>query len=252
MSCDNVNVDYSITEPYFVSVARGLVPNSTNVSIFGYGSSVSGSYVTLWENNSIYVYPTSATTMTIASSSSTDNSASTVTLTGLSSTWDPISEVIALNGTVNVTTTNSYLRINSFTMLTPAAGQTSNVGTITAKAGGTTYAQIAPTFGKMQNGFYSVANGYSLYILNLVVTTGDGVNHGNTQVYAGFRALSTNNNVSPALKYILAQVTFQGNYTIAREVPVVYASKSDIQWEGFINTGSAAISVIVQGVLIKN
>jgi hypothetical protein len=52
-------------EPFDLQVARNQIMGHQVVSIFGYQSSVTTTAIPIWENAAAYVYPTSATTLTL-------------------------------------------------------------------------------------------------------------------------------------------------------------------------------------------
>ena len=120
-------------EPFDLQVARNQIMGHQVVSIFGYQSSVTTTAIPIWENAAAYVYPTSATTLTLVSSSASDDTLASVLINGLDANFNPISETLFLNGVTGVTTVNSYLRVNSMILVSSGTGQTTNVGTITLK-----------------------------------------------------------------------------------------------------------------------
>jgi len=127
-------------------------PRYDNNNKFGYNNAVGTGQEEIWNVGGIESYLSTAETMNIASDSSDDDGAPvgtgalTLTIYGLDNDWNEINETITLNGTSDVETTNSYLRV--FRMVVNTAGTTgSNVGTITATAStaATVHAQINPT-----------------------------------------------------------------------------------------------------------
>jgi len=237
----------STNAPWYLQVARGQVPGVSQVNVFGYSANIDGNFVALWDTGP-YVFPTSASALTLVSTSASDNTSASVAIVGLDANWDVISEIKTLNGTTAVTTTKSFLRINSFTMITPGTGQLNNVGTITAKVGATTYAIMQPTIGKMTNSWYSVPRANTFYLDSIYSFT-DSVTGNN---FCNFRAVLVNNaNVSP-VTYQLLQTAFQGQYSVLRTDPLAYAEKTDIQWQFTVDSGTHKISCIVQGLLIDN
>ena len=219
------------------------------VSIFAFSDGVTTQNKTLWDGlPTAYAFPSSATTMAIASSVTSDSGA-IVAISGLDSNWGMISETVILNGTPAVSTTNSYYRINSFAMITPAVGQISNVGTISAKGGATTYAQINAGVGSMQAGWYSVPSGYSLFVYAVDCYSGDVVAAGK---YATFNVRITNHNVVRKMEYDLLQSTFSNSFNVTRIIPQVRTQKSDIEWQFKVSQGTQSVSLIVQAFLMKN
>lgn len=233
--------------PWYLQVARGQVPGVSQVNVFGYSANVDGTFTALW-NNAAYVFPTTASVLTLASTSASDNTAASILISGLDANWDAISEIKTLNGTTNVTTTKAFLRINSFTMVSPGTGQLNNVGTITAKVGATTYALMNPTIGKMTNSWYSVPRANTFYLDSIYSFT-DSVTGNN---FANFRAVLVNNASATPVTYQLLQTAFQGQYAVLRTDPLAYTEKTDIQWQFTVDSGTHKISCIVQGILIDN
>ena len=149
-------------EPFDLQVSRGQITGHQAVSIFGYQSAIGNTTIPVWENASTYTYPTSASTLTVVSSSTSDVAPAAVLVSGLDSNFNQISEIVVLNGTTGVTTNNSYFRVNSLLMVGVASGQTSNAGAITAKQSSNTLAQINTGIGKSQSTIYTVPAGYTL------------------------------------------------------------------------------------------
>lgn len=84
-------------------------------------------------------WPSSAAVATIVSTSANDAAAGTgartVTVYGVDSSYDEISETVNMNGTSNVNTVNSYLHIDRLRVITVGSGGV-NEGEITATIGG--------------------------------------------------------------------------------------------------------------------
>lgn len=238
----------SSSAPWYMQVARGLVPGCTEVNIFGYSSGIDGTYFPLWDQAALYVFPTTASVMTLVSTSALDNSGSLLRITGLDASWNILIEDKQLNGTTPVVTTNAFLRINNFVLVEASTGQTTNVGTITAGAGGVTYAQIAPARGRMQNTWYSVPNGYSFYFTQ-IASWSDNVTGNN---FGNFRAITKNNALTNPVTNQILQTSFQNNYSITRVAPLPYTQKTDIQWQFSASSGTHSFSAIIEGILISN
>jgi len=237
------------TEPFDLQVSRGQITGHTAVSIFGYQAAVSNVAVPIWENATAYTFATSATALSIASSSATDVSPATVTINGLDANFNPISENVVLTGTTVATTIGSYLRINSMIMTGVAASQTSNVGTITAKQGSNILGQINAGIGKSQSTIYTVPNGYSFYLSIAEVNTSNSYTSANIVTY---RVQATDNNTG--VTRTVLQQPFVSIYTANRtSEPFIYPAKTDVQWQLSTSTTTAiAAGVIITGKLIKN
>ena len=234
--------------PFEWQVALGAIPNATQVNVFGYSANIANTYGIAWENSGLdYTYLTTAQTLSINSTSSSDNSTAKVLLQGLDANWAPLSEVVTLNGTTVVTTTNQFLRVNSMVLTQAASGQNTNVGAVTAYYGTTQLAEMAATTSKSQMSQYSVANNYTLYVQNVNLFSGDA---SGASKYMNFR-VDVMNNVT-GVNFILLHTTWQNQYQLPRSNPFAYQGKSDIKWQMATNSGSYSGSAVIEATLIKN
>ena len=233
-------------EPFDVQVSRTQIAGHQSVNINGYNASVAGTQIPLWENATAYTFPSTALTMTIASSSATDVSPAAVTISGLDANWNQISETIVLTGTTGVATTNKYLRINSLTMVGVASGQESNVGTITAKNGGTTYGQINATLGRSQMSIYSIPAGYTGYLRRINCWCGS-LTLGTNWILYNFFAQTNGINLSSA------QISFFQDIDVHRYCPSVYQQKTDLVWTfSSSDSSNQHVAMYAELLLIKN
>lgn len=236
-------------EPFDLQVSRGQIMGHQTLSLFGYQAAVGNTSIPVWENASAYTYPTSATTLTVVSTSASDNTSATILISGLDANFAPISETIALNGTSGVTTVNSYLRVNSLLMTSPGTSQTTNVGTITVKQSSNTLAQINIGVSKSQSTIYTVPAGYTFYLNLAEVNTSNSYTSSNIVTYK----VQVINNTT-GVKLTVLQQPFVSIYTASRASdPFAYTEKTDIQWQLVTSTATVvAAGVIITGKLIKN
>lgn len=127
-------------------------------------------------STALWVPPTEARVHAITSSDTADDAdedpaetgAFTVLIKGLDSNWAEISETVTLNGTANVNTVNSYIRINEMRVVTSGTDNV-NAGNITATAAtdATITAVILAGKGRTQQAIYSVPANYKLYVNKL-------------------------------------------------------------------------------------
>jgi len=231
-------------EPFDLQVARGQIEGHSTVSIFGYQPSIGTSSIAVWENASAYTFPSSASTMTVASGSASDNGA-TVLVVGLDANWNQISETVTI-ATGGTTTVNSYLRINNLFLATPASGQTTNVGQITIKVSTTTYAQINVGIGKSQNAWYSVPANYDFYLDQVEINTS---NSYTSSTIVTYNVVATNNVTGTTLSVL--QQPFVSIFTITRPNPFKYTQKYDLQFQLKASTGTIGAGLVVNGKLIQ-
>ena len=244
------NTESTTSADWSMQVARGLVTGASQVNIFAFSDSVKTTFYTLWEltGTTQYAFPASAVTMTLASTSASDNTRATILVSGLNSSWDAITETVTLNGVTGVTTTNQFLRINSMVMTSTGTGQTTNVGIITAKNGGITYAQMNAGVGRSQAAVYSVPNGYTMYITSINAFNGDAA-PGNA---INYQVKSTNNNLLNPVTLTVLQTAWDQRYQVVRNNPFPYTQKSDLQWQYSTASGTHSVGLILQGILISN
>ena len=236
------------TEPFDLQVARGQIMGHSIVSLFGYQSSVTTTAIPIWENATTYTYITTASTLTLVSTSASDDTSAKILISGLDSSFNPISETLAMNGVTGVTTVNSYFRVNSLLMVSPGTSQNTNVGTITLKQSSNIVAQINVGIGKSQSTIYTVPAGYSFYLDLAEVNTSNSYT-GSTIITYKVQAINNNTGV----KLNVLQQPFVSIYTANRSSdPFFYPEKTDIQWQLITSTGTIAAGVIVTGKLIQN
>lgn len=143
------------TQEYFHQISQGNIANNEAVNIMANNNNVATTQETVWGESGLYIFPSSASTMTISSSDANDTSAGTglrtITVQGLDTDYLEITEVVSLNGQTGVTTSNSYLRINR--LIGATAGSTnSNEGTVYIGTGSITAGKPANVFNLVEIG----------------------------------------------------------------------------------------------------
>jgi hypothetical protein len=230
-------------EPFELQVARGQITGHSTVNIYGYQPSIGTASTPAWEVASVYVYPTVATLMNLVSSEAGDTS-TTVAIQGLDAGFNPISEVLALNGTTDVPTTKAYLRINSMSVQSGAPA-----GTITLKdpTNTTTYARINANVGRTQMSIYTVPAGHTFYLSRINLYTSL---NGSSAAFVTYRNVSVLNPSN--VQFITQQAPFTNTYEAQRVMPRPFTEKTDIQLQCRTSTGTAAVSISAEGYLIRN
>lgn len=243
------------TESFELQVSRGQIPYHAPANIFAYGTTpaTANAFRTVWENMATtdYVFPASASTMTLVSTVVTDTA--TITITGLDASYNLLTETLVLNGTTGVTTVNSYFRINNIAVSVGSA--TNPSGVITLAVGGTVYAQINTTtvggvttsIGTSQMGVYTVPNGYTFYGWRYGAYSSF---NGNSANYTTYRAIT---NTSLGVQKVIVQTPFNTTYEVQRHHPFGYVAGTDLRFQIASSAASAAVvSVNIGGVLILN
>jgi len=245
-----VSINHLLSLDWKTWAIKNNPPDAIPVSIFAFSNSVGTGRKTIWDGlPNTYAFPTTATTMAISTTAVTADSGAVVSIAGLDGNWNLISESVTLDGVTPVATSNSFYRINNISMITPGVGQITNVGTIAAAYNSTTYAQINPSIGTSQAGFYSVPSGWSLYVYAVDCYSGDAVV---SNKYITFNVLITNHNVARPMTYNLLQTTFSNTFNVTRIVPQIRTQKSDVEWQFATSGGTQSVGLIVQGYLQTN
>ena len=241
-------------EPFELQVSRSQITWHTPTNIFGYGTtpSTAGLFRTVWENMTTtdYVFPTSATTMTLTGGT---GDTATITIVGLDANYNVLTENLVLNGATGVTTANSYFRINS--MYVAAGSATNPANTVTLTNGGVTYAQIntatingvTGSIGTSQMAIYTVPAGNTFYGYRYGAYSSF---NGNSANYTTYRAVI---NLSSGAQRVIVQTPFNTSYEVQRHFPFGYAAGTDLRFQIAPSAAAAAVvSVNIGGVLVAN
>ena len=248
MSCNNINTTGSTTPSsaeidFYLAVAKGDFTGYSNVSKFGRNPSVkSADYETLWDGSNLYPFPTAAETLNVTSSDANDTSAGTgartVEIEGLDSSWDVQTETVSMNGTSNVTTTNSFLRVYRVRVVT--AGSTGvNEGTITCT--NTTSSNVigqislgSSGFGQSLMAVYTVPAGKTAYLINFDFSSSKDNEH-------TFRIMTRDNTVTDAAWNSKEFASARGGFNDFRKLAIQkYTEKTDIDMQAIASAASAA------------
>ena len=165
------------SEPFELQVSRNQIPGHYFIHKFGYNPIISTVVETVWSQGGLYVYPSSASTMYISSSSTNDTAAGTgartVTVFGLDADFNSISVTVALNGQVGVQLNGAlnWYRVNRITVDTAGSGGANAgvlyVGTEATPAGGVPvnkYATVAIGDNQTLMCIWTVPLGYTAYL----------------------------------------------------------------------------------------
>jgi hypothetical protein len=232
-------------EPFDLQVARGQITGHSTVNIYGFQTAVGATPIPVWENATAYTYPVAATTMNLASSVNAGaDLTATILINGLNASYAPISETLTLNGTTNVVTTKSYLRINSMAV---ASGAPTGAITLKDLTDTTTYARITANFGRTQMAIYTVPAGYTFYLSRVNAYTSA---NGNGADFILYR----NQQISPAgVTTYTQQAPFVQEYSVQRVMPRPFVEKTDIQLQAKSSSATTYnVAISAEGYLIKN
>lgn len=148
------------------SVAEGNVNGASTVNKFGYNDDVdSGSEEIIAKFGGTFLIMTGADNLDIVSSSVNDTAAGTgarsVFISGIDGSGEPVSEIVAMAGTSNATTVNTYVGVNRMYVLS-SGSLGYNDGTITVTDNGGSFgtqASIEPNISVTQQLIYHTTVG---------------------------------------------------------------------------------------------
>jgi hypothetical protein len=221
----------------------------SSFSIFGYNPDLDTTEESVWPDGGTVPHPTSASALSIVSTSTDDDAAGTgartVYIEGLNGSYNVVSETVTLDGTTPVVTTNSYLYVNQFYVATVGTGG-ANAGEITAKVSTTLYDIIATGYNQRTTAHYCVPAGYTAYLVEGNITTGQ--TSGSTSV-TGFLK---QHGVDGILRVVAVSTLNNGYVNYDFKYPVAIPEKNCIGASAIGSAANNSISAYFNIVLIKN
>ena len=247
MNCNNVNI--TGTTPgsgdidFYLAVAKGDFTGYAKVSKFGRNPGVkSADYESIWDGTNLYPWPTAAETLNVVSTDADDTSAGTgartVEIEGLNSSWAVITETVSMNGTTNVTTTNSFLRVYRARVVT-AGSSGVNEGTITMTntTSSNVIGQISVDnsgFGQTLMAIYTIPAGKTGYLISINGSSSKDNEH-------SFRLLARDNTVSNAAWNTKEFLNARGGFNLYKKFAInKYTEKTDLDFQAIASASSAA------------
>lgn len=248
-SARNITVDGTESSSpldFYIGVQRGLYEGYSPVGIFGVNTGLSNnSPELLWAQSNIYTFPAAAAVLTISSSSTLDTSAGTgartLKLFGLDSSYQQVEETITLNGTSNVLTSNSFLRLNKAIVVTAGTSK-SNSGNITIKHGASTIAFIPTGIGTTQLALYTVPDNHNLYVFEWGVQ----VSNGKSTISTLFLEDHVN-----SVKRNIESIEHTESFIVPITPIIKIPAKNSVFIEGEASTGSHRASGLIHGILVN-
>ena len=232
---------YGKYEEFNLQVARGQIQGHSTVNIYGYQPAISTTSVPVWENVTAYTYPASAITMYV---SGTNGDTCQITVVGLNSLYQPISETVVMTGATPVATTKQYLRINSMFVAPTSLSNPAGIVYLKNLAATVTYAQINAGIGRTQMAIYTVPAGSTFYLQRVAIYTSL---NGNDYVTYQNKSISPTGVIQVTQTAPLATL-----YDALRITPRPFLEKTDIQLSCAVKNGTGAVAVAQEGYLIKN
>ena len=161
--------DATVVRPtdFKYEVAEGLRQGYTTWNKWGYNPDIDVGTETVWSVGGTFTPLSSAGTLEVVSSSANDDGdpagtgTQSIIIYGVDANYGEQTEVVTMNGTTAVTTTNSWLGINRAAIYLSGSGGI-NAGdiSITATTGGSDQAEIPAGEGSTQHAFFFVPAGH--------------------------------------------------------------------------------------------
>jgi len=224
---------------YKLKIAQGQVAGYTPVFVHGFKPSfTNGIENSFWGGETIYPWSawTAAGTLSIVSS---QNDTGDVTIYGLDSNYDQITETKTITGTSPVTTTNSFIRINKITYSDGSV----NSGNISFSRGGTVVGYITAQAGASQMAQYTIPAGYTGYVINGTANIGKG-NDG--LGYFKYRLFEQ------TFQHAFTFLIYQGSFNYEFGVPLVIPEKTDLDVVMTASNSGTAASCAYGILLVAN
>jgi len=250
--------------PIEILMAAGEVSGATTVNKFGSNFAISNASETIWPEGGVYIHPSSATSMTVSSASGNDvltsgSGAWTVTVEGLDSNYNEVSQTANLNGTSGVTLSTNLIRINHLFIAT--ANQTTpstagNAGIVYVGSGSLSSGKPTNVFGliealanRSQMAFYTVPADKTAYLYNVQISSGG---KAAKDIIVDFLARPDGGTLEKVLTFSIAD-TGQDIERSLRSAPKKMTEKTDIETRAIASaSGSSDISVDFDLILVDD
>lgn len=258
----NININQAgamVAADFNAEVARGTETGYTLWNKFGYDSTISTSgYELIWADSSAFTQMTTGDTLDIVSTSANDTNGGTgvnsIVIYGVDENWAAQIEVVTMNGTTAVTTTNQWLGVNRLAVFLSGSGQT-NAGDISATVttGGALQAKMDAGDAVTQQCLFFVPANTNFITewlwVNAVKLSGGG---GDPLINIRMRVYSAVNNTF--------QEVFRGNLDTVRgnfmdispRLPFPIGEKSVVLLEALSDKANTEVTARFSGILIDD
>ncbi|KKL49845.1 hypothetical protein LCGC14_2311430 [marine sediment metagenome] len=238
-----------ISNSNFFSIARGLISGVKSSVVSSHNPTLpNGTEEDIWEEGGTLVYLSSAETMEVVSDSINDTSAGTgaqaVSLEGLDSNYDEISETIIMAGTTPVTSSLSYLRVRLLTVSGSGSLQ-SNDGVITAEAStaSTIQCHLNAREGASQNSHFTVPNNKNAYVIRVSFQASKLSGGGTPEVEWKGLAMLFGSNTWIQVFDVIQDSTVQNVIDVDQPIMPLLPPKTDIRLTGTSDTVNTDVNV---------
>ena len=240
----------NLTEDNIYEIARGRISGATVWNKFGYNNDVDTGTEAVWSQGGAFTYLTTASTVNVVSTSAQDTlttgtGAWTVLIYGVDSNWDDVIEVVVMNGTNNVESSNSYYGINRMVVYNTGTND-SNVGTITATAtsNATVQAHMPAGEGTTQQCLFTIQKEHTammaFVVLNALKLSGGG---GSPRVTFKLWAYSHVTGSKYEVARTLLDTDIENTIPLPMPIPLVFTGRQTIWWEATTDTNNTEVGI---------
>ena len=227
-----------------LSIARGLVVNTTSQHKFGAVPAMSQNQTgTVWDKNDT-IYPWSAfdtAGILVAAQANASDNGKTVTVIGLDANYDEVSEEFTLSSSGTVNGTQVFKRVYRAYMT-----DGSNVANVSFSRGGTEVLRI--TAGKSQTlmAIYTVPAGYTGYLIKGTMSCQSGAD-ATGDMFVRYYGQS-----SFRVGHSFEVSGTGGQYLYEFAVPIAIPAKSDVDVRASVRSNNARITAAFDMILVRN
>ena len=231
-------------QDWLTEVGKGNIPNHERIIVRGINADIGTSFETIWPEGGQKVFQSAAAIQTLSSDSVNDTLLGTgariITVKGLLSDYSEAEEDVEMDGLTEVSTVNSFLRINSLFIKVGQSGSLGvNDGIIYIGTGVVTSGKpdvvnnlIIANFGISQSAFYTVPLGKQL----LSYDRQYGIDTGKSAVFV----VSV---IDEGTTYSVHSVPIFQNYTvISDQIPLLVEEKIDVIFSAISTSGGGSSS----------
>lgn len=252
-----VNKENNIESNYYLEMAKGNISGHSLYNKFGRNSDIDTTTIpeSIWNAGGLYTGfdATTAEIVNVVSTSANDDIGNTgaglITIEGLDSNYEVITEDIIMNGTTPVVSTLSYLRLDRIEVVT-AGSNGANIGTInvTQSISGNKFAGLPVGRNQTHIACFTVPADKTCYIMSIVATINDS---NNTTVALDLLVREFGSVFRSKMPFGVAQ---SGGAVIFNGYPLtIISEKSDVDLRCFsTSSNNADVTVRVDYILVDN
>lgn len=243
------------TVDFFYNIAKGNVENTTSVFKFGTNPSLGTAEEVIWDGGGNYIFLNAAERLNISSASVLDTNGSSgawnLLVFGLDNNFDQIQELVYLNGTTAVQTTQEFRRTYRAIVLnsgSPTAIGDSNLGDVEIVSADTAtlQAKILQNNGQTLMAVYTIPRGHTGYATGLSFNAGQGKE---VRFKAKFR---NGNTITSAFSVKYGLTIFESTVLPTLKTPLRVPEMTDIVITGTLTSAPNVVVDASFGLILED